>query len=123
VDTSAWIEFFRHPRSHAAETVDHLLKEDRVCVTGPVVAELLRGIRTAQERDLLLGRLQALRFLETTRAIWVQTGTLAASLSQHGLTLPLTDLLIAAVAQAHNCAIYATDAHFTRIPQVTLYGV
>jgi len=121
VDTSAWIEFFRHPRSRAAETVDQLIQADAACVTGVVLAELLRGTRTAQERTLLLSRLTPLRFLEATQQVWIAIGTLAATLSQGGLTLPLTDLLIAAVAQAHDCTVYATDAHFTRIPHLKLH--
>ena len=121
VDTSAWIEFFGRPRSEAAETVDRLLKEDQVCVTGVVLAELVQGTRTTQERALLLGRLQALRHLETTQEIWVTAGALAATLRQQGLTLPLTDIVMAAVAQVHDCALYATDVHFTHIPHLRLY--
>lgn len=48
-------------------------------------------------------------------------GSLAASLSQAGRSLPLTDIVIAAVAHAYNCAIYTTDAHFNHIPHVKLH--
>ncbi len=121
IDTSAWVDFFKRPLSQAAETVDHLLKADQACTTGVVIAELIRGIRTSHEREVLVGRFSALSVLDTTQAIWIATGTLAATLSQHGLTLPLTDLLVAAIAQAYGCLIYTTDHHFARIPHVQLY--
>jgi predicted nucleic acid-binding protein len=121
IDTSAWVEFFRRPASRAAETVDRLLKDDAACVTGVVLAELLRGIRSADERAVLLEKLHALPFLDTTQQIWTAAGTLAARLGERGVTLPLTDIVIAAVAQAYDCRIYTTDAHFTRIPHLTLY--
>ena len=121
VDTSAWIDFFVHPTSTAATVVDQLLKDDLVCVTGVVIAELFQGARTAQSRETLLVKFQALPYLETSREHWVTAGLLAASLRQQGTTLPLTDVLIATVAQAHQCRIYTTDRHFTRIPHLTLY--
>lgn len=121
IDTSAWIDFFTHSASPAAEVVDRLIRNDLACVTGVVVTELLRGTRTTQARTLLLDKLQPLTFLETRREIWIAAGELAASLNQAGITLPLTDILIAAVAKASECSIYTTDAHFSRIPHVKLY--
>lgn len=121
IDTSAWIDFFTRPASRTAETVDRLIKEDGACVTGVVVAELLRGTRTTPARELLLARLQPLTFLETTRDIWIKAGELAASLSQAGRSLPLSDVLVATVAQTNNCSIYTTDLHFSQIPHVQLH--
>lgn len=121
IDTSAWVEFLRRFASHAAEIVDQLIKNDRACVTGIVLAELLRGTRSTQERHLLLDKLAAVPFLETTRQAWIEAGTLAAALDQQGRSLPLTDVLIAAIAQANNCSVYTTDAHFARIPHLKLY--
>lgn len=121
IDTSAWVDFFTRSASRAAGVVDRLLEEERGCVTGVVMAELLRRARSAQARDLLLATLQSLMFLETTRDIWMASGSLAASLSQAGRSLPLTDIVIAAVAHAYDCAIYTTDAHFNHIPHVKLY--
>ena len=121
VDTSAWIDFFVHPTSTASNVVDQLLKDDLVCVTGVVLAELFQGARTVQSREPLLVKRHALPSLDTSREHWVAAGLLAASLRQQGATLPLSDVLIATVAQAHQCLIYTTDTHFTRIPHLTLY--
>lgn len=121
IDTSAWIEFFTRPTARVAETVDGLIKDDLACVTGVVLAELLCGTRTPHARDLLLAKFKPLTFLEATQEIWIAAGSLAAALSQRGLTLPLTDVLLAAVAQASHVSIYTTDRHFTHIPHVQLH--
>jgi predicted nucleic acid-binding protein len=36
-------------------------------------------------------------------------------------TLPLSDLLIAALALEHGCHVYSLDAHFKKISAVPLY--
>ena len=79
-------------------------------MTGVVLAELLQGTRTQEERHLLSAKFQPLTFLETTQEIWATAGVLAAGLNRKGMTLPLTDIIIATV-----------DDHFTRIPHVQLY--
>ncbi len=121
IDTSAWIDFFTRSDSKAAEVVDRLLKEETVAVTGVVIAELLRGTRTPHERELLLAKFQSLTYLDVTREDWITAGSIAAGLGQRGVNLPLSDVIIAAVAQANDCAIYTTDAHFSRIPNIRLF--
>jgi predicted nucleic acid-binding protein len=97
------------------------LDQDVVCITGIVIAELLQGSRTDEEAALLLAKTQPITFLEAPREAWVLTGQTAAALRRRGLTLPLSDVFLAAVAQFHGCAIYTTDAHFARIPHAKLF--
>jgi len=90
-------------------------------MTGVVLAELLRGSRSQEEAVLLHARLKSLEFAETTYEAWANAGRMAAELRRQGLTLPLSDFIVAAVAQLHDCSIYTTDAHFSRIPHVKLH--
>jgi len=46
---------------------------------------------------------------------------LAAGLRSRGLTLPLSDLILAAIAVENGFLILSADRHFTRIPGVNLY--
>lgn len=121
VDTSAWIEFFRHPHSTPAAVVENLLDRDSVCTTGVIVAELLQGTQSPKESATLIARFQPIDRLEVTFDLFVAAGELASALRRRGAILPLTDLIVAVVAHANGCSVYTLDSHFDRIPQVTLY--
>ena len=120
-DTSVWIPFFNRPDSPEKVSLDLLIDADEVSLVGVVLAELLQGCRTPSERDSLADALLALPYFEVTRSIWLRTGDLSAQLLRRGVTLPLSDLIIAALAIEHNCRVYSLDAHFKKIPAVRLY--
>ncbi len=121
VDTSVWIEYFNRPQSVEKHAVDALIDTDRLVLTGVVLAELLQGCRTSREADAILLHLRALRFLEMTFASWRRTGELSSALRQRGITLPLSDLIVAALAQEHGCSVFTLDPHFRQIPGLRLY--
>jgi predicted nucleic acid-binding protein len=51
VDTGIWSAFFSKPGSPEKRALDALLDEGRVALTGPVLAEVLRGFRRTDEAD------------------------------------------------------------------------
>jgi predicted nucleic acid-binding protein len=120
-DTSVWIPFFNRPGSSHKTTLDLLIDADEVALVGVVLAELLQGCRTPSERDILSDALLALPYFEVTQSTWSQAGNLSAHLLRRGVTLPLSDLVIAALAIEHGCSVYSLDAHFKKIPGVRLY--
>jgi len=120
-DTSVWIPFFNRPDSPEKTALDLLIDADEVALVGVVLAELLQGCRTLSERNTLAEALLALRYYEVTRSIWLRTGDLSALLLRKGVTLPLSDLVIAAVSIEHGCSVYSLDTHFKKIPGVHLY--
>jgi predicted nucleic acid-binding protein len=120
-DTSVWIPFFNRPDSHEKAALDLLIDADDVMLVGVVLAELLQGCRTPSERVTLSDALSALPYREVTTSTWMHTGDLSAQLLRKGITLPLSDLLIAALAIEHGCRVYSLDTHFTRIPGLSLY--
>ena len=121
VDTSAWIEFFRDTKSPVSIHVQNLLRSGRVTLTGMVLAEILQGIRAPREAALVRDKLEPLHFLETSRETWQKAGEMSAALRRKGLTIPLSDIIIAAVALAENCEIYTIDPHFEKIPGLRLH--
>lgn len=52
VDSSAWIEFFRHGEGAVGDCVSRLLDEDRIALCGMVELELLQGARPRERRTL-----------------------------------------------------------------------
>lgn len=120
-DTSVWIPFFNRPDSAEKTALDILIDADEVALVGVVLAELLQGCRTLSERDALSDALLALPYYEVTQSTWLQTGDLSAALLRKGVTLPLSDLIIAALAIEQDCRIYSLDTYFKKIPGVHLY--
>ncbi|MBM4127488.1 MAG: PIN domain-containing protein [Nitrospira sp.] len=120
-DTSVWIPFFNRPDSPEKTALDMLIDADEVGLVGVVLAELLQGCRTPTERTTLSESLLALRYYEVTQSTWLRTGDLSAHLLRKGVTLPLSDVLIAALAIEHECRVYSLDAHFKKITGVHLY--
>jgi predicted nucleic acid-binding protein len=73
------------------------------------------------ERDDLGESLLALPYFEVSQASWIKAGDLSSTLLQKGMTLPLSDLVIAVLAIGHQCQVYSLDLHFRRIPGSQLY--
>jgi predicted nucleic acid-binding protein len=118
-DTSVWIEFFK-PQSTFGKKLEALIMNNSVWVCGVVLFELVQGIRSEEEKAMILDALSDLEYAEMTRHLWQKTARLSASLKKKGLNLPLSDILIAAVAIEHNLKIFTLDKHYAQIPGVKL---
>lgn len=120
-DTSVWIPYFTDPGSAEKQAIDALMDERELALVGVVLAELLQGCRASKESQEILEAFTALDFLDSTRSNWQRAGELSASLRRNGITIPLTDILIAALALEHNCLVYTLDPHFAQIPGLSLH--
>lgn len=120
--TSVWIPFFNRPDSPEKSALEVLIDADEVALVGVVLAESLQGCRTQTARDVLSDALLALPSYEVTRSTWLQTGDLSAHLLRRGVTLPLSDLIIAALAIERDCRVYGLGSHFKKLPGLRLYS-
>lgn len=113
VDTSVWLELL--PAGRASEDlqarVDALLTADRVVMTGMVQLELLGGARNEAGYARLQALLSALYPLPIGEERWSEAAHLGFRLRRQGLTVPFTDLLIAAVAMAAGVTLLHRDRH------------
>ncbi|MBN1292945.1 MAG: PIN domain-containing protein [Candidatus Latescibacteria bacterium] len=121
-DTCIWIEYFR-TTSSLSEELRKLIREDRIVTTGLVILELLHGVKTSESKKLIKDAMLALAFLETTLDSWIMAGDTGYTFRRKGITLPATDLLLAAVAKVNNCSIFTIDSHFKVIPNIDLYSM
>lgn len=119
-DTSAWIEFFK-PQSSIGKKLESLIMKNSVWVCGVVLFELVQGVRSEEEKDLILNAISELKYVEMTKRLWQKAGELSASLKKKGLNLPLSDIFIAALAIEHKLSIFTLDKHFEQIPGVKIY--
>jgi predicted nucleic acid-binding protein len=112
VDTSIWVEFLRGEKTAIKNRLEKLLDENRAVVSGIVLAELLTGIHDEKDQDFLEDSFLGLPFLEAPRDVFATAGKMGAALRKKGITLPLSDLLIAALAKAHGLTVLTLDHHF-----------
>ena len=115
IDTSAWIDFFRNQTGVTGDAVAALIEQDLAVITGPILSELLQGLKSRQEADNLGELVGILPFIEVIRGDWEQTGGLLRRLRQQGITVPLTDALIATVAKRQRFAVLTLDKHFEHL--------
>jgi len=116
IDTSIWVEFLRGRDREMVESVGDLIRTQRAVLCGIVLSELLAGVKGKKERDLLKQTLDALEYAEASRATWTSVGEMSSSLRHKGIGVPLTDLIVAAMALENHYEILTLDSHFDRIP-------
>ena len=116
IDTGVWSAFFSKPGSREKRAVDVLLDEDRVALTGPVLAEVLRGFRRNEQADWVASRLKLAHYLEPSWEDWRNAAALGRVLAASGHEVPLTDLVVATLAQRVEAFVFSTDPHFDLVP-------
>jgi predicted nucleic acid-binding protein len=112
VDTSVWVEFLRGKKIVIKKRLEKLLDENRAVVTGIILAELLTGVSDEKEQRFLEDCFLGLPFIEATREIFATAGKMGATLRKKGITMPISDLLIAALAKTHVLTVLTLDNHF-----------
>ncbi len=122
IDTSVWVDALRGRRREVTEAVRDLVSNDRVVTCDVVVAELRLGLRE-NERARVLGFLDAVPRVGVDASDWDAAGDAGARLRTRGVTLPLTDLLIARVCLRHGFKLLASDDHFRSVEGLVLHPV
>ena len=113
VDTSVWIFALRKDFiSPIKDRVSYLLRDYVVLTSGMIKLEILGGTKTEKEFQRLKTRLDALEIVEINTFLWEKAYTLAFKLRRKGITVPYTDILIAACALETDSTLVHADAHF-----------
>ena len=76
-DTSVWIEFFK-AQSNIGKKLEGLIIKNSVCVCGTVLFELVQGVRSEDEKAMILDILSDMEYLEMTKRLWQKAGTLSS---------------------------------------------
>jgi hypothetical protein len=117
VDTSVWIGFFRGTDNLPGQFRE-LLQSEQLVACGIVIAELLAGVRNANERESVEIGMAGLDYLEMNQSTWTLVGTTLAGLRRAGKALPVSDVMLAALAIENDCRVLTFDRHFRTIPTV-----
>ena len=122
-DTSAWIETLCTGGDPTVRTrVSALATDDRAVLCDRIRLELWNGARSAVEHRLLRELEQQLENVPTTQEVWDRAREIARSARAKGLTIPTSDLLIAAVAELHGLGRGHRDAHFASLDKLRSTG-
>jgi predicted nucleic acid-binding protein len=118
VDTSAWIEQLRRGGNPATRArVEDLLSSGEAAWCPAVRLELWNGARGQAEQKVLREIESEIPSLEIGPLVWDLAVALASEARKRGLTVPATDLLVAACARHHGVAIEHSDSHFDLIAE------
>ena len=121
-DTSIWINAQRQPLSADAREFWRLYDGREIAMVGPVLAELLHGMRTRQELDAMVGRFKALDYLEADQQTWTAVGRMRRELRLRGELIGFADCITSALAIQHDCAVYTLDGDYDRVPGLRLHS-
>lgn len=116
IDTSIWVEYFRGKDHELVSAVKDLIGTGRATLCGIVIAELLAGVRSKKSQDMLKETLDALDYAEISRGTWIRVAEMTSSLRRQGLSIPLTDVVVAVLAVEHGSQLFTRDSHFERVP-------
>jgi predicted nucleic acid-binding protein len=87
-----------------------------------VLAEVLRGFRRVEQADWVSSRLRLAHYLEPTWDDWRSAAGIGRELAAGGHAVPLTDLVVAALARRVDAFVFSSDPHFDLIPGLKRYS-
>ena len=122
IDTCIWVPFFNRPHSEEKQNVDALLDDDRAALIGPIATEILQGIPREPQAAYIASLLRGLRWLEMEWEDWIEAARLGRRCAANGHRLPLSDLILAAVAIRCDAEIYTSDPHFDLLADVARFA-
>ena len=119
-DTCAWIDFLRYPDGILGDLMATAIEDDKALLCGVVMTELLQGAKGKKENrqlDLIFSTIESLPCEEV---VWHEAGLILQDLKDKGITIPLTDALIAVIAKRHRVDVVTLDKHFKHLPVVII---
>jgi predicted nucleic acid-binding protein len=115
VDTSVWVSYFREAGSKHGDLIDELVDENRVHINGIVFVELLIGARDSEDVDRLSQALAGLKFVPSDRESFRSAGRNGQALKIKGISVPLSDIIIATDCIDHGLVLIESDKHYATI--------
>ena len=115
IDTCAWIDFLRSAEGALGNYVARLIENDQALLCGVIITELLQGAKGKKEKQQLEFLISGIEILDINRQDWIDAGLCLQNLRSKGITLPVTDALIAMLATRHSVSVLTIDKHFNHL--------
>lgn len=116
-DTSAWISFFRDATDETGLKLRKLIElEADICLCGPVVTEVLQGIRSDKDHKKISSLFELPEYLKLDRAIYEYAAEIYRGCRAKGFMIRSTmDCLIAATAIDQGAHLLHQDRDYDSI--------
>ncbi|MBI2336943.1 MAG: PIN domain-containing protein [Deltaproteobacteria bacterium] len=114
LDSSIWIELERQSPNVTGQ-IKPFIEKNQVCLVDVIVAEVLRGVRTKQDFQILFAAFQNFRWLKTD---WAKVAELGFKIAKKGHHPPLIDLYIALCTLENRRTLITQNKHFTHIAKI-----
>ncbi len=120
VDTSVWSLAFRRQKANSVSSQQDLVERElkmlitnsQAAIIGPIKQELLSGISSTQQFELLKARINPFENLEILGVDYELAAEFYNRCRQNGIQGGHIDFLICAVALRYNFPIFTTDKDF-----------
>jgi predicted nucleic acid-binding protein len=109
VDACVWVDWLG---GRAVPELEALLERGTAAICGTVLAEVLSGVKSVETRRALAQRLQSVEYLSESRSAFTLAADTYAGLRARGITLPLSDCMLAALCSERDAAFLTFDQHF-----------
>ena len=115
VDTSSWIEYLRGRESESGDNVEVLFLSGEAAWCDITLVELWHGVRGAKEKRELAELEREVERIPVDAGVWRLASRLALRCREKGITVPTSDIIIAACATARGLQLEHCDKHFDQI--------
>jgi predicted nucleic acid-binding protein len=115
VDSSSWIEYLSERKSEIGDRVETLVLSGDAAWCDMTLVELWHGARGAREKRQLSEMENEIDRLPVDKPVWQFAFRLARRCRENGLTVPPSDIIVAACATHHHLDLEHCDNHFRRI--------
>lgn len=123
VDSNILIDYYRDRNSELAKKIDSM----QIGVCGVVKSEVLHGAKNYDEVDNILTSFNTFDLLHTDEYDFEGVGLILKNLREHGVTVPLTDVMIAFCAMKYDVPVWTQNGHFRLIqglyPELGLFNL
>ena len=120
IDTSSWIHLLRPDGDpEIRNRVEAALRSGDACWCPIVQLELWNGARGGREQQVLRRFAEVLPALPMDEDVWSVAYDLARRARSRGVTVPATDVAIAACARRHGARLESADRDFELLAGVT----
>jgi hypothetical protein len=119
VDTSSWIRMLRRDGDPATRArVEKALQSGEACWCPLIRLELWNGAGGSREKKVIRDFERLLPELAVTDAVWAEACDLARRARAAAVTVPATDLLIAACARHYSVELETVDSDFALLSKL-----